>query len=132
MEYIDKVGLLTFKDKRVLMALSHGKDKFYMPGGKRDGQESDVDCLSREIKEELAVEINKESLKYYGTFEDQAHGKPPGVLIRMICYTGDLMSEPSASSEIEKLEYLPYSRKLDTGTVAHKIFDDLKLKGLIE
>lgn len=131
-EHIDKVGLLAFKEHKVLMALSRGKDKYYMPGGKRDGNETDHDCLIREIQEELSTDLMPETIKYYGTFEDQAHGKPQGVMIRMICYIANLKGEPKASSEIEKLDYLGFDRKLETGTVAHKIFDDLKQKGLIE
>ena len=129
---IDKVGLLHIKDKKLLMALSKGKDKFYTPGGKRIKEETDEECLSREIKEELGVNIIPESLKYYGTFEAQAHGKPEGVMIKMICYLGDFEGTATPDNEIEKLEFLSYDKKLDSGTVAHLIFDDLKEKGLIE
>ncbi|HTL39560.1 MAG TPA: NUDIX domain-containing protein [Methylomirabilota bacterium] len=132
MEVIDKVGLLSFKNKNILMAKSKGRDKFYLPGGKREAEETDQACLTREIKEELGVELIPQTVKYYGTFEDQAHGKPEGVMIKLICYTGDFTGEARPESEIASLEYLPFSRKPDTGTVAHKIFDDLKSKGLLD
>ena len=58
------------------MALSSGKDVYYVPGGKRKTGETDQQALRREVKEELGVEILPKTLKYRGTFQAQAHGNP--------------------------------------------------------
>ena len=103
---IDKVALIEIKDKKVLSTRSRGKDVWYLPGGKREGSETDEECLVREIKEELDVDVHRESLKHMGTFQTQAHGKAEGVIVQMTCYTGDFEGTPDASSEIEEIAWL--------------------------
>ena len=66
---IDKVALLYWQDGKILSSRSKGKDTWYLPGGKREGSESDVETLVREIEEELSVSVDPETAVYYGTFE---------------------------------------------------------------
>jgi 8-oxo-dGTP diphosphatase len=68
MKSIDKVAWILLKEGRILGARSKGKDKFYIPGGKREAGESDNETLIREIREELSVEIIPASIAYFGTF----------------------------------------------------------------
>ena len=130
--YIDKVGYLYIKNRRLLMALSRGKDRWYIPGGKRERDESDEACLSREVQEELDVDIVLETVTYYGTFEAQAHGQPPGTTIKMICYTADFTGTMKASSEIERLAFFGYADFDKSSAVDHLIFKDLKARNLID
>ena len=85
---------------------SAGKDTYYLPGGKREPGESDVETLVREIREELTVEIDAASAAHVGTFEAQAHGHSSGVTVRMTCYTASFTGELAAASEIEELAWL--------------------------
>lgn len=55
--YIDKLAYIYLKDGKVLITLSHGKDTWYIPGGKREAGESDQEALTREVKEELNVDL---------------------------------------------------------------------------
>lgn len=87
--YIDKLAYIHLANRKLLITLSKGKDTWYIPGGKREGSETDEEALIREIKEELSVDLIQQSIKYYGTFEAQAHGKPEGTIVRMTCYTAD-------------------------------------------
>ena len=130
--YIDKLAFIDIKDKKILMTMSRGKDMWYIPGGKREGNESDHTALLREVKEELAVDLLPDSIAYYGTFEAQAHGKPEGTIVRMTCYMAQFHGTIVASSEIERYDYFPYAQKSLTAPVDHLIFDDLKKKGLLE
>lgn len=129
---IDKIALLFIRGGKLLATVSKGKDVFYMPGGKREPGESDVHVLTREIKEELSVDIIPESISYYSTFKAQAHGQPEGVMVRMACYTGELEGELKPSSEIERIIWVT-SRDADAGSPVDKlILDDLKTNGLID
>ena len=74
MKIIDKVALLYVKDGKILSTRSKGKDKYYLPGGKREGDEADLETLAREIREELSVDLVEATARFYGTFEAQAHG----------------------------------------------------------
>lgn len=129
---IDKIALLYIKDKKVLSTRSKGKDKFYFPGGKRDGNESDLETLRREIKEELCVNIVENTAKLYGVFEAQAHGKAEGVVVRMTCYTSEIKGDFAPDNEIEEIRWLSYKDKEGSSPVDQLIFDDLYLKGYID
>jgi len=130
--YIDKLAFIEIKDRRVLETLSHDKDVWYIPGGKREEGESDEAALIREIKEELSVEIIAESIKLYGVFKTQAHGKPEGTMVKMTCYTAEYKGTLSPSSEVEKMDYFNYSQRDKVSPVDQLIFDDLKNKNLID
>ena len=130
--YIDKLAFIEIRDRKVLETCSYGKDKWYIPGGKRDGNETDQEALVREMKEELLVDLIPEMIKYYGTFEAQAHGKPEGTVVRMTCYTGQYRGELSPSAEVEKMDWFDYSKRNEVSLVDQLIFDDLKSKNLID
>ena len=131
MRVIDKIALIEIKDGKVLSTRSKGKDVYYFPGGKRDGEESDEETLIREIKEELDVEVKVETIKYYGKFEAQAHGKDEGVLVQMTCYMAEYSGELVPSSEVEELVWFSYKDKDKSSMVDQIIFEDLYQKGLI-
>lgn len=131
MKEIDKIAFIYLKDGKILSTLSKGKDTYYIPGGKRENGESDEETLIRECKEELTINIKRNSIKYYGTFEAQAHGKSEGVLVKMTCYTADFDGNLEASSEIQEIRWLDYNDLDKISPVDKLIFVDLYEKGLI-
>jgi ADP-ribose pyrophosphatase YjhB (NUDIX family) len=130
--YIDKLAFIELKDRKVLETCSYGKDKWYIPGGKREAGEDDKTALIREVKEELLVDLIPETITPYGTFEAQAHGKPEGTMVRMTCYTAKYSGELKPSAEVEKMDWLDYSKRNSVSPVDQLIFDDLKAKNLID
>lgn len=130
--YIDKLAFIEIRGRKVLETCSYGKDKWYIPGGKRDGNETDQEALIREMKEELLVNLIPETIEHYGTFEAQAHGKPEGTVVRMTCYTATYNGELTPSAEVEKMDWFDYSKRNDVSFVDQLIFDDLKAKNLID
>ena len=76
------------------------RDKhFQIPGGKIEPGENDIDALTREVEEELAVALVTDSAVHLATFEAQAAGQRD-VLVevrRATCATDGI---PLASSEI--------------------------------
>ena len=132
MKEIDKIALIYIKDGKILSTLSKGKDTYYIPGGKREGLENDEEALIRECKEELSIDIIKDTIKYYGTFEAQAHGKAEGILVRMTCYMASFEGEIKPSSEIQEIRWLDYSNLEIISPVDKLIFKDLYDKQLIK
>lgn len=128
---IDKIALIYVRDKKILSSRSKGKDTYYIPGGKREGDETDNETLVREIKEELNVDIDVDSIEYYGTYEAQAHGHKEGIIVRMTCYFADFKGQPVASSEIEELIWLDSGDMGRISPVDKLIFADLKNQGMI-
>ncbi|MDJ0367609.1 NUDIX domain-containing protein [Hymenobacter sp. H14-R3] len=121
---IDKVAWLHLHQGQVLSTRSRGKDRYYLPGGKREPGETDAQTLVREIEEELTVALDPASLAYAGTFEAPAHGHPAGVRVRMTCYwapryTGTV--QPAA--EIAEVAWLTYRHRPQVSAVDQSIFD---------
>lgn len=130
--FIDKLAYIYVKENKLLVTLSKGKDTWYIPGGKREEGESDEQALAREVFEELSVPLKEDTIEFYGVFEAPAHGKPPGTMVRMTCYTAEFEGELVPATEIAELDFFAYAQKSKTSEVDHLIFDDLYQKGWIE
>ena len=132
MKEIDKIALLYLKDGQILSTLSKGKDTYYLPGGKRELNETDEQTLIRECKEELTIDIKEDTIKYYGTFKAQAHGKAEGIIVKMTCYTAEFIGEIKPSSEIQEIRWLNYKDKDIISPVDKFLFKDLYEKGILK
>ena len=132
MKEIDKLALIDFRNRKILSTRSKAKNTYYIPGGKREGNESDEDALIREIKEELSVDLDRNSLKFFGVFKAQAHGQAEGIIVKMTCYTGTYTGELQANSEIAEIVWLEHKDKINSSPVDNIIFDYCKEKGLID
>jgi 8-oxo-dGTP pyrophosphatase MutT (NUDIX family) len=132
MKVIDKLAWIEIKNRAILSTKSHGKQKYYIPGGKREQGESDEQALCREILEELSVELEPETLQFVGTFEAQADSHPDGVYVKMTCYTGSYKGVIKECSEIENFRWLQYADKDKISEVDKLIFDFLREQNLID
>jgi len=126
---IDKLAWIQLRDTKILCVRSKGKSLFYIPGGKREKGESDVTALTREIKEELEVVLNTSTIKFVKSFEAQADGREPGVLVRMTCYLASYTGVLQAAAEIEEVAWLGYDDKPKVSKVGHLIFDHFNQEG---
>ncbi|SHI39882.1 8-oxo-dGTP pyrophosphatase MutT, NUDIX family [Hymenobacter daecheongensis DSM 21074] len=131
MTSIDKIAWLHLHDGRLLSTRSYGKDRYYIPGGKREAGETDAQTLLREIREELSVTLDAATLRYAGTFEAQAHGHPTGLLVRMTCYYAPYRGTLQPAAEIEQLVWLTYRHRPEVSPVDQLIFDWLRAQGLL-
>ena len=132
MKLIDKLAWIHIVDRKILSTLSKGKATYYIPGGKREGDESDIDALVREIKEELSIDLIPSQQEFIGTFEAQAHGKGEGVVVKMTCYSGPYTGELEPDSEIEEMVWFTHKDREQSSPVDKIIFDWLKEQDLID
>jgi 8-oxo-dGTP pyrophosphatase MutT (NUDIX family) len=132
MKIIDKLAWIEIKDKSILSTKTYGKDKYYIPGGKRERGETDELALCREIKEELSIDLKNDTIKFIGVFQAQAHGHPTGTIVKMTCYSAGFTGQLKADSEIEEIKWLNYSDKDKISEVDKLIFDYLKQKALLD
>jgi 8-oxo-dGTP diphosphatase len=123
------VAWVRVENGRILCARSRGKDVFYIPGGKLETGETELDALLREIKEELAVDLIAETVRNFGTYRAQAHGQADGVVVVMSCYTAEYQGTPAASGEIEELDWLGYADRDRVAPVDQLLFDELLAAG---
>lgn len=128
---VDKIAWIHLDGGRILSTRSRGRQVYYLPGGKREPGENDLDTLAREIEEELAVGIDRATARHVGTFEAQADGHDPGVLVQMACYTAGHTGTPVASSEIEEVVWLSYTDRDRVSPVDKIVFDHLHTAGLL-
>jgi len=98
---IKKVALAVFRNNKILLVRT-GKQEhvFYTLGGKIKEGESEIDCLKREVWEEIGCSIDHHSLKFLDEFEDMAHG---GGILNVKLYEGKLIGKPKPSSEIVEI-----------------------------
>ena len=131
MNEVDKIAFIHIVDGKILSTRTRGRNKFYIPGGKREADETDEETLVREVKEELDVHIIRETISYLGTFQAQSDGASKGVIVKMTCYTADYNGNLTASSEIEELRWLDTSDLNIISEVDKKIFAFLEANGLL-
>lgn len=97
----------------ILSVRSHGRDRFYLPGGKIEPGETAREAIKREINEELGVDLIPGTLMQLGTFAGQGHNQPDGAVVRMTCFTGYYSGTLTPASEIAELRWLsPRERHL--------------------
>jgi len=132
MKEIDKIAFIKIKNGKILSTKSKGKDKYYIPGGKREAGESDAETLIREIREELSVRITPKTIKYIGTFKAQADGHADGIIVKMTCYAAEYTGVLKENNEIAEIRWLNY-KDIDIVSIVDKIiFNFLKEKGNLE
>lgn len=137
MAYFNKIGLLLLNDDQsefLVCEKNHFTSDFIMPGGRIEEGEDDIQCLIREIKEELAVQVDEKSLTYINEYIDIAAGdETKDVSIKL--YRGDIIGIPTPSNEIIKFHYL---KKGDIGhprlspIIKNKILPDLIAKNILK
>lgn len=127
MDVIQKIGAIILKDKKILVCKK--KNKYIIPGGKPEIGENNVECLRRELKEELNA--NLVSQEFFATYEDDAAldiGK-----IRMDVYLVEIDGTPKPGAEIEQLEYVEAKNNLELGSILEKfVIPALKIRRLID
>jgi 8-oxo-dGTP diphosphatase len=108
--FIKIAALLLDNQGRLLILRDKGEDFFKALGGKVDGEESDEDCLRREIKEEVMSELK--SARFLMELPlIEAHNKP-GVFMTFKMYVVEVEGTPMANPE-DKTEELLWLSKAD-------------------
>jgi 8-oxo-dGTP diphosphatase len=97
-------------DPRGLLLVSKraAPDVYYLPGGKPDPGEQPLDCLGRELAEELGVGI--ESAEPFA--EVRAPAALEGVPMWMTVFLARLAGVPTPAAEIASLRFWPHDSGL--------------------
>ena len=126
---IDKMAWILIKDKKILCVRSKGKKLFYLPGGKREAGESNKEALTREIREELQVDLIRDTIEPLGIFIAQADGQAAGVQVRLRCYTAGYEGTLQAGNEIEEMAWLSYGERSRVSLAGRVVLEHLKRQG---
>lgn len=129
---IDKLAFIYIRDRKILSSRTRGRTVWYIPGGKREAGENDIEALTREIREELNISLNISDLKYLGVFKAQADYHKQGTVVKMSCYSCSFSGEIYPAQEVEEVAYLTYSERDKSSPVDQLIFQYLYDAGLID
>lgn len=122
MKKIDKVGGIILSEGKLLVVRKRTKDnreEYIIPGGKREGDETDFQTLKRELSEEIQIELI--DMKTFGGFDDIAIFE--NIPIHIEVYFAETKGEPKCDSEIKDLVWIDrnYSDKgIKLGSVLGK------------
>lgn len=132
----DKVGLLAIRDGKILLCRKKRTTSLLiLPGGCREPGESSLDCLSRELREELGEGVEVGATELIGVYSDRAAGSEPArpKNVRIELYRAELIGQPVASSEIGELVWFGEQddRSQLAPSIAQKILPDLLARGIL-
>ncbi|WP_414052741.1 NUDIX hydrolase [Macrococcus animalis] len=107
-------NLVEIKDNKLLLVKVRDNEKYYLPGGKIETGESDIESLTREMEEELSVKLDASKFAYLDTiigpaYPDTNHD------VELRCYTYEGLDTVEKSSEITDVQYMDMS---DTTNIA--------------
>jgi 8-oxo-dGTP diphosphatase len=130
-EIVRKTGLALIRDGAILLCRKRGLGQLILPGGKIEPGEDPVDCLRREVGEELG-EVALSGVKRLGTYSDVMAGDESRV-IEIVLFSGELTGEPEASSEIAELVWFRASDDwaVLAPSLGNKIVPDLIDRGML-
>jgi 8-oxo-dGTP pyrophosphatase MutT (NUDIX family) len=126
---IEKVAWVHLDEDRLLAARTHGRDLFYLPGGKPEPGESIEQTLVREIREELGITLDPETVTPLLTIEAPAHDKPTGTLVRTTCFTADHTGTPTPCGEVAEIAYLTHGDHPRASATTREVLDRLAATG---
>ena len=106
MAEFNKVGLLVQDESgRFLMCRKdHDTSLLILPGGRIEDGETDMECLNRELAEELG-QVTARNVEWVGLYTAIAHNDDPNIrkTLEIRLYKGDLEGIPAACGEIQEL-----------------------------
>jgi 8-oxo-dGTP diphosphatase len=124
---LDKVAWIRLDGAgRILTTRNRGRQLFYLPGGRREVGESDVQTLTREVAEELSVAVELESIRYFGTYE---LSEQDGGVSRMTCYFADYVGTLAIASEIDEMAWMHFADRDRASAPDQLVFDALHSTG---
>ena len=132
----NKVGLLLINEDSFMLCKKRGLNAgFILPGGRVEPGESALQCMERELSEELG-DVQLISPEYVGVYEDIAASDDPleRKTVRIELYTGQLIGYPLPNAEIE--EFIWYGPKSDstllTPILRNRILPDIISRGILK
>jgi DNA polymerase III epsilon subunit-like protein/8-oxo-dGTP pyrophosphatase MutT (NUDIX family) len=98
-------AIVTDGQGRCLLVRKTGSTVFMQAGGKLEPGESALDALSRELHEELGLELDESAAEYLGVFRAEAANEPD-TLVSAAVFALQTSAEVTAGGEIEELLWI--------------------------
>lgn len=121
------INVAIIKEGKLLLVRK--EQSWLLPGGKPELNESDLECLCREVREELS-ETKIKNLRFYQEFEGNSH---IGEMFRTRVYFADVdgdLGNPSA--EISEYRWIDETKELNLSDMNLKVIDALVREGYLK
>lgn len=125
---IDKVGGVILKDKKILVQRKkNNREECIIPGGKREGNETDFETLKRELDEELDVELL--NTEFLGGYDDIACFSDEPIYVQT--YLTEIKGRIKCKNEIKEAIWIDKNYK-EKGIKVGSILGEYVIPNLIE
>ncbi len=123
-----KIGAIILKEKRLLTCRKKDESHFILPGGKPEGTETAWGTLTRELCEELRVEVA--SSTPFRTYQQFYPDKNVGM--RLETHLVEISGEPCAAREIEEFRWITSQGEVGLAPIMREqLLPELTRGGLI-
>ena len=109
---IHKAAAVIIVDRKLLVEKSVGKDFFVAPGGKLEQNESSLQALVRELKEELTITVIEENCNFVESYYAAAANTPEKNL-RMDVYLVSSWGGEIKANEGQEIAWIDSSNQLN-------------------
>ncbi|MEM6252203.1 MAG: NUDIX domain-containing protein [Cyanobacteria bacterium P01_D01_bin.156] len=116
------VAYAVVEQQRLLTVRKRNTQKFMFPGGKFQPGEDAETAIYREVREELSCGIDPKTFQFLGKFITTAANEANTQLVATV-FQGSLLGIPTASNEIEELQWIPIMEKNNTLELAPLLTD---------
>lgn len=100
----DKIAWILIRNRKLLVGRNERATLFYLPGGGREDGETDMQVLSREITEELSVQVDTSTAVHVATVVARRDNSEDDLVY--IAYTADHEGEAHPSMEVVELAWV--------------------------
>jgi len=128
---LDVLAWICIQNEKLLCAKTEGNDVFYLPGGKRESGESDWEGISREVKEEMSVDLIQETLIEELVVKEEAHGFSEPTRVVMKCFRARYTGILKPSSEISEMAWLARSDIQQCAPATQRVIEHLASRQLL-
>jgi 8-oxo-dGTP diphosphatase len=126
---LTSVAWLCLRDRRLLCVRSHDRDRFYLPGGKPEADETLEQALVREVMEEVGIRLA--DIRFAFAVRAQAHGQAEGTVVTMHCFHADGPGEPRAAREIAELAWFAMEDRALAAPAVQRALDRLEAESFL-
>lgn len=124
---MEKVAWVHLRDGALLVARNRGRRLFYLPGGRREPDESHAQTLVREVMEELGVRIDPSTMRSVAEVTAPRDGAPG--LVRMSCYTTAHLGDLVPAGEVVELGWFTVADYGRVTVAEQQVIDVLVARG---
>lgn len=128
---IEALSWVHVREGRLLCVRPQGRDRLYLPGGKREPGETDEQAVAREALEEVGAVLRSGTFERVAVIDQEAHGQAPGTRVELVCYTAEYDGELAADNEITELEWIGHAERERCAPAVRDLVGLLHARGLV-